>query len=62
MTPADLSRLRTQLGWSQNRLAEQLGVNRSTVHRWEKGLRKIPPMAEQLLAMIGRNTRKSKVG
>lgn len=62
MTPANFIHLRTKLGWSQNRLAENLGVNRSTVHRWEKGLRKIPPMAERLLATIGGNTRKSKAG
>lgn len=56
MTPSQLIQLREKLGWSQNRLAENLGVNRSTVHRWEKGMRRIPAIAEKLLAIIASNS------
>lgn len=49
MIPRQLIQLRAKLGLSQARLAQELGVNRSTVHRWERGLRKIPAMAERLL-------------
>lgn len=31
-----LTELRTRLGWSQTRLAEELGVNQSTVSRLER--------------------------
>lgn len=35
MTP--LAQARARLGWSQQRLAEALGVHRVTVARWEAG-------------------------
>lgn len=56
MTPRDLLRLRTALGWSQNRLAQEIGVNRSTVNKWETGQHPIPPIAEKLLAQLPRPT------
>lgn len=52
MTPAELKSLRAALGWSQQRLAEELGVERNTVNRWEMGTRKISRMAEKMLATI----------
>ena len=33
-----LREARLELGWSQERLAQALGVSKFTVHRWEKGL------------------------
>lgn len=52
MTPTQLKSIRATLGWSQQRLAEELGVRRNTVTRWEMGLNPIPPMAERLLRML----------
>lgn len=52
MTPTDLKSLRAALGWSQQRLADELGVQRNTINRWEMGTYPIPPMAEKLLATI----------
>lgn len=52
MTPSTLKSLRASLGWSQQRLAEELGVQRNTVNRWEMGTNPIPPMAQKLLATI----------
>lgn len=49
MTLTQLKTIRAALGWSQTRLAEELGVKRNTVTRWEMGLNPIPPMAEKLL-------------
>jgi len=49
MTPAILKSIRAALGWSQTRLAEELGVARNTVTRWEMGLNPIPPMAQRLI-------------
>lgn len=50
MSPLDLHAARLRLGWSQQRLAETLGVARNTVARWEMGRHPIPAMAAHLLA------------
>ena len=52
MTPAHLKALRTKLGWSQARLAEQLGVRSNTVARWEQGVHPISPLVTKLLATL----------
>ncbi len=54
MTPGDLKTLRAALGLSQQALAEQLGVTRNTVTRWEMGMHPIPTLAANLLATIRR--------
>jgi transcriptional regulator with XRE-family HTH domain len=38
MTPAELNRLRVDLGLSQVQLAQLLGVHPLTVSKWERGL------------------------
>ena len=44
MTPDSLRHFRTQrLGWTQERLARLLGVDRVTLARWETGTRPLPP-------------------
>ena len=35
----NIKTLREQLGWSQQQLAKELGVNRNTINRWEMGKR-----------------------
>lgn len=45
MTPAQLRSAREKLGLTQAGLAEKLGVNRTTVARWETGVLEIPQMA-----------------
>lgn len=57
MTTTQLKQIRAALGWSQQRLAEELGVQRNTVNRWEMGLNPIPPMAERLLALLSHRPR-----
>lgn len=52
MTPRELKAIRASLGWSQQRLAEALGVQRNTVNRWEMGTRAISGMAVKLLATL----------
>ena len=37
MTPAQLKQARTALDWSQERLAQRLGVTATTLARWERG-------------------------
>jgi len=45
MDPARIKRIRLSLGWSQERLARELGVSFSTVNRWERGRTSPSPMA-----------------
>ena len=35
LTPTEIRQLRQDRGWSQQALADRLGVNRTTVVRWE---------------------------
>ena len=37
LTPTQIRQLRQDRGWSQQALADRLGVNRTTVVRWEAG-------------------------
>jgi len=56
MDNAQLKSIRAQLGWSQARLAEELGVARNTVTRWEMGMHPIPIMAARLVETIKKKT------
>ncbi|MFQ5353306.1 MAG: helix-turn-helix domain-containing protein [Thermodesulfobacteriota bacterium] len=40
-----IKKIRLSLGWSQERLARELGVSFSTVNRWERGRTSPSPMA-----------------
>ncbi|MBE7415172.1 MAG: PilZ domain-containing protein [Deltaproteobacteria bacterium] len=53
MGPDDIKRLRYLFGWSQERLARELGVSFSTVNRWEKGRSRPSPLAISTLATLG---------
>lgn len=55
MKPSELKKLRAALGWSQQRLADELGVARNTVNRWEMGDRNISAMVQKLLGTLRRN-------
>lgn len=59
MTPAALKSLRAALGWSQQRLADEIGVARNTVNRWEMGLHPISSTAMLLLRTIERRNNPS---
>jgi len=37
LTPTKIRQLRQERGWTQHALADRLGVNRTTVVRWEAG-------------------------
>jgi transcriptional regulator with XRE-family HTH domain len=41
-TAAEIRALRTRYNWTQEYLAEELGVSHSSIARWERGVRPIP--------------------
>ena len=52
MTAKELKSLRDALGWTQDRLADELVVHRVTVARWEVCERAIPETAARLARRI----------
>ena len=62
MTPAEIKETRDALGWSQERLATAVGVQKTAVCHWEKGIRQPGGPAEillnQLRDMVLRNPKK----
>jgi DNA-binding transcriptional regulator YiaG len=54
MTTTELRRLRRQLARTQVQLAAELGVQPTTVARWEQGVRTIPPLAVTALTLLAR--------
>jgi len=51
MTAQELREARQSLGFTQQQLADHLGVSRVTVARWETGAWPVPPMVA--IAMKG---------
>jgi DNA-binding XRE family transcriptional regulator len=58
MTPLELKEARISLGFTQEKLAIELGVHRFTVHRWESGEHKIPRMLDLALKQLEREHRR----
>ena len=52
LTPTQIRQLRQERGWSQQALADKLGVNRTTVVRWEAGEVKAIAALERLLEEV----------
>lgn len=52
MSAEEIKRLRTSLGWSQERMARELGVSFCTVNRWERGKTVPSPMALKSIAAL----------
>ena len=57
--PAELQRIREALGLTQAQLAEEIGVHRVTVAKWEAGDRAIPEPVARLVQRI-RDERKRR--
>lgn len=56
MTGAQVKKTMADLGYTQQQLAEELGVDRNTVNRWANDLMPIPRIAELALqALQGSN-------
>jgi len=52
MTPADLKKLRQDLGLTQSAMAEILGTTQSAISMMEAGERPITPRAEIILKIV----------
>ncbi len=52
MYPDQLTAWRRSHGFTQKKLAEILGVKKTTVYRWEKNMRIIPPFLHLALERI----------
>lgn len=52
LTPPEIRFLRKYLGWSGTTFAEWIGVDRSTVSRWESGDQAMGQQAERLLRVF----------
>ncbi len=52
MKPEELRARRGKIGWSQAKLAAEFGVTSTTIARWERGERAIPPMTHLALRCI----------
>lgn len=42
MRPGEFRRIREQLGYTQQRLADKIGAHRVTITKWERGTLDIP--------------------
>jgi transcriptional regulator with XRE-family HTH domain len=52
VTPKELQHIRAELGLTQGQLAEEVGVHRVSVTRWETGERAIPEPTARLIEKI----------
>lgn len=52
MIAVEIKALRDRLGWTQERLARELGVSWITVQRWEKGKVMPSPLAAARIAAL----------
>lgn len=52
MKPSDLIKWRKKYKYTQSKLAQILGVTKTTVYRWEKAMREFPPFLHLTLECI----------
>ena len=56
MKPAELKRIREQLGFTQQQLADALQTTRVSVARYEAGMRRIPGMVKVAIERLNRSS------
>lgn len=57
MMAEEIKALRHRLGWTQERMARELGVSFATVNRWENGKATPSSLAEQALHRLARRAK-----
>jgi transcriptional regulator with XRE-family HTH domain len=60
MTREELKALRARLGFTQEELAEKVGVARNTINRWEMGIRHIPEPVVRLMDYLTKEVREEQ--
>jgi DNA-binding XRE family transcriptional regulator len=64
VTPSELKKWRVRHAYTQAELGKMLGVTKTTVYRWEKAMRVIPPFLHLALRCLelegGERKRKGK--
>lgn len=60
MDGSELRRIRERLGWTQRRLADELGVAENSVARWERDELGMRATAERLVRRIAAEHRAAK--
>lgn len=60
MTAEEVKAWRERMGWSQEQLADALGVHAMTVSKWERGEQDHAPYLSLALAELERRAKKSK--
>jgi DNA-binding transcriptional regulator YiaG len=60
MTPEEIKQWRTDTGFTQQRLADELMVSVITVCRWETGVRAIPAFLPLALEALGKRQKTGK--
>ena len=61
MTPDEFRAERHALGLSQLSLAERLGTTKTSIYRYEAGMRKIPGSVAALLTLLSREKKLKKI-
>lgn len=59
MTPEELRAARGELGWTQEKAAEKLGVTTSAYRKWEQSTRKVTGTAVILMGIYVRDARRT---
>lgn len=57
MKPEEIREIRDKLRWTQQVMADEMGVSRNTVTRWESGNREPSGMALQFLKHLEKCTK-----
>ncbi|MGD0075361.1 MAG: helix-turn-helix domain-containing protein [Candidatus Binataceae bacterium] len=60
MSGKQLREIRKRLGWTQQQMAEKLGVWRNSVARWERDEMAISEPVARLIEILGKNKRRGK--
>ena len=58
MTPDEVKRIRKQLGLTQSKFAELIGVHVVTVKKWETGALGMRAAVEKLIRMLAQHARR----
>lgn len=62
MTKKQFKDLRKSIGYTQAKLAQEMGMSISAITRWERGMHPIPKIAELALRSLVRDEQETRPG